>query len=41
MGGIFKTCFLAFIGLNHAKLLETGFVGLYLFHFRPKFTNFR
>ncbi len=33
--------FLAFIGLNHAKLLETGFYGLFLFHFPPKSANFR
>ena len=42
MGGIFKACFfLAFIGLNHAKLLGTVFFGLFLFHFPSKFSNFR
>ena len=33
--------FLAFIGLNHAQLLETVIFGLFLFHFPPKSANFR
>ena len=32
-GGIFKTCFFAFIGVSHAKLLGTGFLAFFFFIF--------